>query len=94
MTGALRRDFAKLESIVEKYHIKEKEDEAFDCVVWAREYADDFPQKADIEEAISLLMKGEKHITEDGKPLYREAREKVIQGLRKLLEKIVSSGQN
>ena len=49
MASALDRELNKLESIVEQYCIEGKEDDAYECVEWARGYADDFPQEADIQ---------------------------------------------
>jgi hypothetical protein len=55
MASALDRQLNKLESIVEKFCIAGKEDDAIECVEWARGYADDFPQEADIQEAIEQV---------------------------------------
>jgi hypothetical protein len=53
MPTALDREFRKLERIVGKYCREGKEENVVECVEWARNYAEDFPQQADIEEAIS-----------------------------------------
>jgi hypothetical protein len=84
---ATKLDFAfrRLETLVEKYCIAEKKDEAIEAVTWAWEYAHDYPQQADIDEAIRLVTKAEKYLSEEGKPLYAEVRQEVVRRLRLLL---------
>ena len=84
---ATKLDFAfrRLETIVDKYCIKGKEDDAIEAVTWAWEYSHDYPQRTDIQEAISLLKKAETYMTEEGKPLYAQGRAEVVKRLRLLL---------
>jgi hypothetical protein len=86
MASALDKDFNKLNRIVEKYCIEGKEDDALECVEWARGYADDFPQEADIAEAMRLLKKAGRYITDEGKTQYEQVREAVEKRLRNLLK--------
>ena len=83
---ATKLDFAfrRLETIVDKYCKDEKLDDAMEAVTWAWEYAHDYPQEADIEEAIALVKKAEKYMSEEGKPLYAEVRAEVVKRLRLL----------
>jgi len=85
MASALDRELNKLESIVEQYCIEGKEDDAYECVEWARGYADDFPQADDIQEAIKEVRKVGSYITADGKPQYEIVREALEKELRNLL---------
>ena len=85
MASALDRQLNKLESIVEKYCIAGKEDDAIECIEWARGYADDFPQEADIQEAIEQVKHVGKYITAEGKPQYEKVREALEKELRNLL---------
>jgi hypothetical protein len=85
MANALDRQLNKLESIVEKFCIEGKEDDAIECVEWARGYADDFPQEADIQEAIKEVRKVGGYITAEGKPQYEKVREALEKELRNLL---------
>ena len=80
-------DFAlrRLETLVDKYCIKGKEDGAMEAVTWAWEYAHDFPQQADIQEAIRLVKKAENYMTDEGKPLYAAVRAQVVKRLRLLM---------
>jgi hypothetical protein len=87
MASALDRELNKLDRIVEKYCIEGKEDDALECIEWARGYADDFPQEEDIAEAIRLVKKVGRYIIEEGKPQYEETREAVEKRLRNLLKK-------
>lgn len=84
---ATKLDFAfrRLEKIVEKYCIKGKEDDVIKAVTWAWEYAHDFPEERDIQEAISLVKKAESYISDEGKPLYAEVGQEVVTRLRGLL---------
>jgi hypothetical protein len=54
-------------------------------VTWAWEYAHDFPEEADIEEAIALVKKAEKYMSAEGKPRYAAVRQEVVRRLRRLL---------
>ena len=85
MATRLDWEFRRLESIVDKYCIAGKEDDAYDAVTWAWEYAHDYPQQADIEEAIRLVKKAEEYMTDEGKPLYAKVRAGVVRRLRLLL---------
>jgi hypothetical protein len=84
---ATKLDFAfrRLETIVDKYCIEGKEDDAIDALTWAWEYAHDYPQEADIKEALVLLKKGEAYMAEPGKPLYAKIRAEVAERLRHML---------
>ena len=84
---ATKLDFAfrRLETIVEKYCLEEKLDDAIEAVTWAWEYAHDYPQESDIQEAITLVKKAETYMSEEGKPLYAAMRQEVIKRLRLLL---------
>ncbi len=84
---ATKLDFAfrRLETVVDKYCIAGKEDEAIEAVTWAWEYAHDYPQVRDIEEAISLVKKAENYMSAEGKPLYAAVRQEVVKRLRLLL---------
>jgi len=84
---ATKLDFAlrRLETIVDKYCIEGKEDDAIEAVTWAWEYAHDFPQEDDIAEAIRLVKQAEEYITDEGKPLYAAVRAQVVKRLRLLL---------
>jgi hypothetical protein len=86
---ATKLDFAfrRLETVVDEYCIAGKEDDAIEAVTWAWEYAHDFPQAADIQEAISLVKKAENYMSAEGKPLYAEVRAEVVKRLRLLLHK-------
>ena len=85
MASALDRQLNKLESIVEKFCIEGKEEDAIECVEWARGYADDFPQDEDIQEAIKEVRQVGKYITAEGKPQYEKVREALEKELRNLL---------
>lgn len=87
MASALDREFNKLEKIVDKYCIEAKADDAYECIEWARGYAEDFPEKADIDEAIRWVTKAEEYIREEGRPQYVELRESVVKRLKNLLKK-------
>ena len=82
MASALDRELNKLERIVDKYCIEGKEDDAYECVEFARGYAEDFPQEADIEEAIRLIKKVEKYIVKEGIVEYEQVRDRVIKQLK------------
>jgi hypothetical protein len=84
---ATKLDFAfrRLEMIVEKYCIAGTEDDAIEAVTWAWEYAHDYPEEADIHEAISLVTQAENYLSEEGKPLYAEVCQEVVTRLRLLL---------
>jgi hypothetical protein len=82
--ASLDTELNKLNRIVEKYCIKGKEDDALECVEWARGYADDFPQEEDRAEAVRLVRKAGRYITDEGKAQYEEAAEAVIQRLGNL----------
>jgi hypothetical protein len=84
---ATKLDFAfrRLETIVNKYCIAGKEEDAIAAVTWAWEYAHDFPQEWDIQEAIRLVMQAETYMTADGKPRYAKVRQEVVKRLRLLL---------
>lgn len=84
---ATKLDFAfrRLETIVEKYCMEGKEDDAIEAVTWAWEYAHDFPEEADIQEAIRLVRQAEEYITDEGKPLYAKVRAEVATRLRHML---------
>ena len=84
---ATKLDFAfrRLETIVEKYCIKGKEDDAIDAVAFAWEYAHDYPTQEDIDEAIRLVKEAENYMTEEGKPLYAKLRAEVTERLRHML---------
>ena len=84
----------RLERLARKYCPEEKKEQAKEWIIWASEYALDFPQQADITEAVSLLKKAERSLSEDGKPLYAEVRERVVKNLWKLLEEKDSSSDN
>jgi hypothetical protein len=77
--------FRRLETIVDKYCTDEKLDDAIEAVTWAWEYAHDYPQEADIQEAIALVKKAETYMSEEGKPRYAEVRQEVVKRLRLLL---------
>jgi|SRR6516162_685194 hypothetical protein len=77
--------FSRLQTIIEKYCREEKVDEAIGAFTWAWEYAHDFPQDADIKEAIHLLKKAEGYMTEEGKPLYAKVRAELATRLRQML---------
>ena len=47
-------------------------------------YADDFPQEEDIAEAVRLVRKAGRYITDEGKAQYEEAAEAVIKRLGNL----------
>jgi hypothetical protein len=87
MVTVLDREFNKLARIVEKYCIAGKEDKVIECVEWARNYVEDLPENADIEEAISLLKKAERYLSDEGKPLYAAVRERVVKRLGRMLAK-------
>ena len=87
MAYVLTREFRRLERIVEKYCIAGKEDAAIEAVTWAWEYPHDFPEEADIEEAIALVKKAEKYMSAEGKPLYAEVRADVVKRLRLLYDR-------
>jgi uncharacterized protein YqgV (UPF0045/DUF77 family) len=74
---ATKLDFAlrRLETIVDEYCFEEKLDDAMEAVTWAWEYAHDYPQEADIQEAIALVKKAEIYMSEEGKPRYAEVRQ-------------------
>src|SRR5918912_989254 len=82
----IHRGMGKLERLAQKYFPEEKQEQATEWIIWASEYALDFPQQADITEAVSLLKKAERSLSEKGKPLYAEVRERVVKNLWKLLE--------
>ena len=84
---ATKLDFAfrRLETIVETYCLAGKEDDASEAVAWAWDYAHDFPEEADIQEAIRLVKKAEGYMTQEGKPRYAAVRQEVIKRLRLLL---------
>jgi|SRR5215211_3476892 len=84
---ATKIDFAfrRLETLVDKYCVEGKEDDAIEAVTWAWEYAHDFPEEADIQEAIRLVKEAENYMTDEGKPLYAKARGQVVKRLRLLL---------
>ena len=84
---ATKLDFAfrRLETIVDKYCLEEKLDDAIEAVTWAWEYAHDYPQEADIQEAIHLVKKAEIYMSEEGKHRYAEVRQEVVKRLRLLL---------
>ena len=84
---ATKLDFAlrRLETLVDKYCIEGKEDDAIEAVTWAWEYAHDYPQEDDIQEAIRLVKKAEEYMTEEGKPLYAQVRAEVATRLRHFL---------
>jgi hypothetical protein len=84
---ATKLDFAfrRLETLVDKYCIAGKEDEAIEAVTWAWEYAHDYPQEADIQEAIALVKQAENYMSDEGKPLYAKMRKEVVKRLRLLL---------
>jgi hypothetical protein len=82
--ASLDTELNKLTRIVEKYCIKGKEDDALEGVEWARGYADDFPQEEDRAEAVRLVRKAGRYITDEGKAQYEEAAEAVIQRLGNL----------
>ena len=84
---ATKLDFAfrRLETVVEKYCLAGKEDAALEAVTWAWEYAHDFPQEADIQEAIALVKKAEHYMSAEGKPRYAAVRQEVVKRLRLLL---------
>lgn len=90
MASALDRELNKLERIIDKYCIEGKEETAYECIEWARGYAEDFPQEADIEEAIRLVKKAEGYIREEGRPQYEEVRESVAKRLKNVLKKMSS----
>jgi hypothetical protein len=82
MTTKLDFVFRRLETVVEKYCIAGKEDDAIEAVTWAWEYAHDFPQADDIEEAIRLVKQAENYISEEGKSRYAKVRAEVVKRLR------------
>jgi len=84
---ATKLDFAfrRLETIVDKYCIAGKEDEAIEALTWAWEYTHDFPEEADIQEAIALIKKAERYMSSEGKPLYAAMRQEVVKRLRLLM---------
>ena len=84
---ATKLDFAfrRLETVVEKYCLAGKENEALEAVTWAWEYAHDYPQEADIQEAIALIKKAERYMSAEGKPLYAAMRQEVVKRLRLLM---------
>ena len=84
---ATKLDFAfrRLQTIVDKYCLEEKLDDAMEAVTWAWEYAHDYPQEADIQEAIALVKKAEIYMSKEGKPRYAEVRQEVVKRLRFLL---------
>jgi hypothetical protein len=84
---ATKLDFAfrRLETVVEKYCLAGKEDEALEAVTWAWEYAHDYPKEADIQEAIALIKKAERYLSAEGKPRYAAIRQEVVKRLRLLL---------
>ena len=61
----INRDMGKLERLARKYCPEEKKEQATGWITWASEYALDFPQQADITEAVSLLKRAE-HSLSDG----------------------------
>jgi len=77
--------FRRLETLVDKYCIEGKEDDAIEAVTWAWEYAHDFPREADIQEAIRLVKEAENYMNEEGKPLYAKVKAEVATRLRHLL---------
>jgi hypothetical protein len=84
---ATKLDFAfrRLETVVDKYCIDGKSDDAIDEVTWAWEYAHDYPQEQDIQEAIRLVRKAEDSMTDEGKPLYAAVRVEIVKRLRLLM---------
>jgi hypothetical protein len=90
----INRDMGKLERLVAKYCPEEKKEQATEWVTWASEYTLDFPQQADITEAVSLLMRAERSLSDEGKPLYAEVRARVVKNLWKLLEEKDASADN
>jgi hypothetical protein len=85
MASVLDRQLQKLERIIEQFCIAGKEEDAYECVEWARGYADDFPQEADIQEAIEQVKHVGGYITADGKPQYEKVREAIEKELRNVL---------
>lgn len=82
VASALDRELNKLDRIVDTYCIEGKEDDAYECVEFARGYAEDFPQKDDIGEAIRLIKKVEKYIVKEGVAEYEQVRDRVIKQLK------------
>ena len=91
---SINRDMGKLERLIEKYCRKEKKEQAAGWINWASEYALDFPQQADIAEAVSLLNRAEHYLSDAGKPLYADVRARVVKNLWKLLEEKDASVDN
>ncbi len=87
MASALEKEFVKLERIVEKYCREDKREKASELITWAFLYAEDVPEKADIDRAIALVKRAEKYIMQEGKSQYEEARERVVTKLLALLKK-------
>jgi hypothetical protein len=85
MATKLDFTFRRLETLIDKYCLEGKEDDACEAVTWAWEYTHDFPQEDDIQEAIRLVKKAESYMTDEGKPLYAEVRAEVVQRLRLLM---------
>ena len=83
---AINRDMGRLERLAQKYCPEEKKEQATEWIIWASEYALDFPQQADITEAVSLLKRAERSLSDAGKPLYAEVRARVVNNLWQLLE--------
>jgi hypothetical protein len=81
MARVIDREFTKVEKVVEKYCLKDKEDKVIECVEGARCYAYDFPEKADIDEAIRLVKKAGRYISGDGKAEYEQVSAGVIKQL-------------
>jgi uncharacterized protein HemX len=90
----INRDMGKLERLVAKYCREDKKQQASEWITWASEYALDFPQQADITEAVSLLKKAEHHLSDEGKPLYAAVRARVVKNLWNLLEEKDASADN
>jgi len=82
MATKLEVAFRRLETLVDKYCIAAKKDDAIEVVTWAWEYAHDYPEEADIQEAISLVTQAENYLSEEGKPLYAEVSKEVVRRLR------------
>ena len=89
---ATKLDFAfrRLETVVEKYCLAGKEDAALEAVTWAWEYAHDYPQEADIQEAIALVKQAEHYMSAEGKPRYKAVRQEVV---RRLLRRLYDRQQ-
>ena len=81
MEEVIEREFDKFDRIVEKYILKGKEDKVIECIEWARGYATDFPQQADIDEAIRLVKKIGKYVSMQGKTRYEQVRDRLVKKL-------------